>query len=148
MFKYLLTLDLDDRFNYNTIMDTLTSLVVLYRMLNIKTERIRIYISSNKRGYHFEILVSSPRRLSDIEIVLLQAILGDDPRRSIHNYYKVLNNKPYNVLFNVKNGKRRIYDKKLSRLVSQLYSIMINFSEKLREKFEEKKEELFSLFSK
>lgn len=138
--KYLLKLDLDDRFNYNTLMNTLTSLVVMYRLLRIKAERFRIYISSSKKGYHLEILISSPRELSDIEVILLQAILGDDPRRCIHNYYRILKNKPYNVLFNVKNNKKRIYDKKLSRLLLELYNIMINFSEKI---YKKKKKELY-----
>jgi len=138
--KYLLKLDLDDRFNYNTLMNTLTSLVVMYRLLRIKAERFRIYISSSKKGYHLEILIVSPKELSDLEIVLLQSILGDDPRRCIHNYYRVLKNKPYNVLFNTKGNKRRIYDKKLSKLLTELYNVMINFSDKL---YEKKKKELY-----
>ena len=140
MYKYLLKLDLDNRFSYDTLMNTLTSLVVMYKMLNIRAKKFRLYISSNKKGYHLEILISVDRKLSDLEIVLLQSILGDDPRRSIHNYYRILKNKPYNVLFNTKNGKRRIYLKELSQKLLELYEVMINFSEKI---YEKKKKELY-----
>ena len=90
-----LKLDLDGKNGLNTLI----SRIWILKYLGLSLKDIKVYDTVN--GYH--VVISCANRLSDMEIILFQLLLGEDYRRGLYNYLKVKKGVlDWNILFKEK----------------------------------------------
>ena len=85
-------------------------------------ETIEVYRSAGGKGRHVEMAIKTTIRYhsAHLNIVMLQNIFGDDPRRALWCISRILSAgcpefrevHNWNILWDEKNGKRRKYDAK------------------------------------
>lgn len=85
-------LDIDSKGNLDGVVSRIYSIVDL---LGLSVENYVIHESNS--GYHIRITVLD--ELSDLELVIIQLLMGSDPKREALNYLRVRDNEPnWNIL--------------------------------------------------
>ncbi len=83
----------------------LKSILRIYHLTEAKVEKYK-----TKHGYH--LYIEFNKKIPEIEMVLLQCLLGSDNFRELYNLERVKNkNRGWNVLFKVKKKEGKVVSK-------------------------------------
>lgn len=93
-----LQIDIDDPADFQAFTSRLHNLIVDMEAFT-KTTITGTTIAPSKRPGHYHVTVTLSKRLPVMERIALQAILGSDRNRELHNWLRARRHAPHPIIF-------------------------------------------------